>query len=243
MPRERRSRLPRGPQRRSGNEGGGALARPAAFSPTNWLRRPELLQPLFLRLLACSGFRFTDSELRRKGRMTPHQRETIAFSKRRQSAIERLAALQVWRNVFKPLSERRRDSLAAAEHLGLCERKLEVAEVPEQRLLPSLVRLPERLERYYRREALTRRIANGVRRWLRYADQTKRRGAHRSPRRLLSDTILRARPTSCRACPSRDRRRPGSREPEGRRRSSSRALEAGCRAPARSAEARPGGSR
>ena len=306
------------------------------FSTTYWLRRPELLQPLFFRLLACSGFRqiarefavspttilgqsarlgrhcllfqhhhrpraapteplvldgfesfefsqyhpchfhvvvgqeshffytFTDSELRRKGRMTAHQRgqrrefeqhfgwpdprsielevaqalqlvvppgsltelhsddhpaysralnrltehrfrhrttpgsaprttanalfpvnlldllirhgsanhkrETLAFSKRRQSAIERLAVLQVWRNFIKQFSERRRDSLTPAERLGLCERRLKVAEVLKQRLIPSLVRLPERLERYYRREVLTRRIPHGVRHRLRYAD-------------------------------------------------------------------------
>jgi len=306
------------------------------FSPTYWLRHPELLQPLFFRLLACSGFRqiarefavspttilgqsarlgrhcllfqhhhrpraapaeplvldgfesfefsqyhpchfhvvvgqeshffysFTDSELRRKGRMTAHQRdrrhglerhfgrpdprsielevaqalqlavppgsltelhsddhpaypralkrlvehrfrhrvtpggaprtptnalfpvnlldllirhgsanhkrETIAFSKRRQSAIERLAVLQVWRNFIKPFSERRRSSLTPAERLGLCQRRLTVAEVLQQRLLPSQVRLPERLERYYRREVPTRRIPHGLRHRLRYAD-------------------------------------------------------------------------
>jgi len=99
-----------------------------------------------------------------------HKRETIAFSKRRQSAIERLAVLQVWRNFIKPFSERRRDSLTPAERLGLCERRLTAAEVLRQRLLPSLVRLPERLERYYRREVPTRRIPNGIRHRLRYAD-------------------------------------------------------------------------
>ena len=99
-----------------------------------------------------------------------HKRETIAFSKRRQSAIERLAVLQVWRNFIKPFSERRRGSLTPAERLALCERRLGVAEVLQRRLLPSLVRLPERLERYYRREVVTRRIPNGTRHRLRYAD-------------------------------------------------------------------------
>jgi transposase-like protein len=99
-----------------------------------------------------------------------HKRETIAFSKRRQSAIERLVVLQVWRNFIKQFSERRRDSLTPAERLGLCERRLTVAEVLKWRLMPSLVRLPERLERYYRREVFTRRIPNGVRHRLRYAD-------------------------------------------------------------------------
>jgi transposase-like protein len=305
------------------------------FSPTYWLRRPELLQPLFFRLLACSGFRqiarefavspttvlgqcarlgrhcllfqhlhrpraapleplvldgfesfefsqyhpchfhlvvgqrshffyaFTDSELRRKGRMTArqrarrgwlerrfgrpdprsverevaealqlvvppgastelhsddhpaypralrrlaghrfahrvtpgslrrtprnplfpvnlldllirhgsanHKRETIAFSKRRQSAAERLALLQVWRNFVQPFSERH-GGPTPAERLGLGERRWRVAEVLRERLLPSRVRLPERLERYYRRQVPTRRIPRGVRHRRRYAD-------------------------------------------------------------------------
>jgi transposase-like protein len=99
-----------------------------------------------------------------------HKRETIAFSKRRQSAIERLAVLQVWRNFIKPFSERRRNSLTPAERLRLCMRRLTVAEVLQRRLLPSQVRLPERLERYYRREVLTRRIPHGARHRRRYVD-------------------------------------------------------------------------
>jgi hypothetical protein len=98
-----------------------------------------------------------------------HKRETIAFSKRRQSAVERLALLQVWRNFVKPFSERRQ-SPTPAERLGLCERRLSVAEILQERLLPSQVRLPERLERYYRREVLTRRIPHGARHRRRYAD-------------------------------------------------------------------------
>ena len=98
-----------------------------------------------------------------------HKRETIAFSKRRQSAVERLALLQVWRNFIKPFSERH-GGLTPAERLGLCERRLRVAEVLRERLLPSRVRLPERLERYYRREVPTRRIPHGARHRRRYAD-------------------------------------------------------------------------
>src|SRR6266480_2513277 len=72
------------------------------FSATYWLHRPELLAPVFHRLVGCSGFRqiatefnqyfptsfhvaagrlsrffygFTDTELRRKGRMTRKQRK------------------------------------------------------------------------------------------------------------------------------------------------------------------------
>ena len=39
-----------------------------------------------------------------------HQRETIAFSKRRQGALYRMAIFAVWRNYVKARSERRRDA-------------------------------------------------------------------------------------------------------------------------------------
>ena len=42
-----------------------------------------------------------------------HKRETIAFSKRRQSAAERLFVLVVWRNYLKSFSERKRDATPA----------------------------------------------------------------------------------------------------------------------------------
>jgi hypothetical protein len=97
-----------------------------------------------------------------------HKRETIAFSKRRQSAAERLWILVVWRNYMKSFSERRRDS-TPAQRLGLAARRLEVEDVLEARLFPSRIPLPERLQRYYWREVPTRRIPNGARHRLRYA--------------------------------------------------------------------------
>ena len=89
-----------------------------------------------------------------------HKRETIAFSKRRQSAAARLAILQVWRNYMKSLSERRQDR-TPAQRLGLLARRLRIADILKTRLFPSRVRLPERLMRYYRREIETRRVPNG----------------------------------------------------------------------------------
>ena len=97
-----------------------------------------------------------------------HKRETIAFSKRRQSAAERLAILLVWRNYLKSFSERRRDR-TPAQRLGVLDRKLRVDDVLRKRLFPSLIQLPERLMRYYRREIVTRRIPNGRQHELRYA--------------------------------------------------------------------------
>ena len=88
-----------------------------------------------------------------------HKRETIAFSKRRQSAAERLWILVVWRNAMKSFSERRRDA-TPAQRLGLLPRRLSVAEVLADRLFPTRISLPERWARYYWREIPTRRISN-----------------------------------------------------------------------------------
>ena len=86
-----------------------------------------------------------------------HKRETIAFSKRRQSAIERLWVLLVWRNYIKWVSERRRDTTPAMR-LGLATRPWTPREVLAHRLFPGRCPLPERWARYYWRTVPTRRI-------------------------------------------------------------------------------------
>jgi transposase-like protein len=88
-----------------------------------------------------------------------HKRETIAFSKRRQSAAERLWIWVVWRNTMKSFSERRQDA-TPAERLGLLARKLAVADVLAERLFPTRIALPPRWAEYYWRRIPTRRIAN-----------------------------------------------------------------------------------
>jgi transposase-like protein len=97
-----------------------------------------------------------------------HKRETVAFSKRRQGAAERLAVFLVWRNYVKWFSERARDGTAAMR-LGLMARRVTVRELLAQRLFPSRVRLPARWRRYYHREVTTRRIAGCARHTLTYA--------------------------------------------------------------------------
>jgi transposase-like protein len=87
-----------------------------------------------------------------------HKRETIAFSKRRQSAVERLWVLVVWRNLVKSFSERKRDG-SPAMRLGLEERRWTVEEVLRERRFPARVGLPERWGQYYWRRTPTRRIA------------------------------------------------------------------------------------
>jgi hypothetical protein len=98
-----------------------------------------------------------------------HKRETIAFSKRRQNAAERLAIFQVWRNFMKVFSENRGGG-TPAQRLGLVDRVLSVKDVLRRRLFPSRIRLPERLKTYYRRATVTRMIPNGRSHRLRYAD-------------------------------------------------------------------------
>jgi len=98
-----------------------------------------------------------------------HKRETIAFSKRRQGAAERMAIFQVWRNFVKSFSERHGGG-TPAQRLGLVQERLSVGDVLEGRLFVSRIRLPDRLMRYYRREIRTRRIPSGRTHHLAYAD-------------------------------------------------------------------------
>jgi hypothetical protein len=98
-----------------------------------------------------------------------HKRETIAFSKRRQSGIERLWLFVVWRNWLKWFSERRRQGTPAMR-LGLTLRRWRVGEVLGERLFPRRTGLPERWRRYYWREVTTRAIARCRVHRLRYAE-------------------------------------------------------------------------
>jgi hypothetical protein len=86
-----------------------------------------------------------------------HKRETIAFSKRHQSALERGAILVVWRNFVKPFSENHGGGTPAMR-IGLEHRPLAIREILRCRLFPGRVGLPRCWERYYRREIPTRRI-------------------------------------------------------------------------------------
>jgi hypothetical protein len=97
-----------------------------------------------------------------------HKRETIAFSKRRQGALQRLAVFSVWRNFIKRFSERRGGPTPAMA-IGLAKQPQSVDEVLERRLFATRVGLPEPLMRVYRRLVVTRRIPNGREHRLRYA--------------------------------------------------------------------------
>ena len=69
-----------------------------------------------------------------------HKRETIAFSKRRQSALYRAAIWTVWRNYMKDRSENRRVG-PPAKALGLIERALTLGQVLDRRLFPEQSKL------------------------------------------------------------------------------------------------------
>jgi len=97
-----------------------------------------------------------------------HKRETIAFSKRRQSAAERLAVLMVWRNHIKWVSERQHQDTPAMR-LGLDERPYTAREVLRKRLFHARCALPARWARYYWKDITSREIAHPTRHRLRYA--------------------------------------------------------------------------
>ncbi len=97
-----------------------------------------------------------------------HRRETIAFSKRRQAAAERLGWFQVWRNYGKYFSERARTETPAMR-LGLMDRPRTVREILHGRLFATRLRVPERWAKYYRREIETRAIPNGDRVFRKFA--------------------------------------------------------------------------
>jgi len=97
-----------------------------------------------------------------------HKRETIAFSKRRASAAERLAIFLVWRNWMRPFSVRK-GGASPAMRLGLVSRVLELGELLKRRLFPSRVTLPARWIHYYWKALVTRAIPKGRDHRLKYA--------------------------------------------------------------------------
>ncbi len=84
-----------------------------------------------------------------------HTRETIAFGKRRQHSMYRLAIYLVWRNTIK-LRREKRCRQTPAMVLGLLARRLTEQEVLERRLFVSQVELPPLWQDYYWRRVPTR---------------------------------------------------------------------------------------
>jgi hypothetical protein len=97
-----------------------------------------------------------------------HKRETIAFSKRRQSALSRLAIWVVWRNYMKDRSENRRVG-PPAKALGLIGRALTLREILSRRLFPERVGLSGWLAACYFGRIPTRAIEHCTVHAARYA--------------------------------------------------------------------------
>ena len=90
-----------------------------------------------------------------------HKRETIAFSKRRQSVLHRAAIWTVWRNYVKDRSENRRLG-PPAKVLGITKRALSVGEILRERLMPFQAGLSGWLSEYYFGRIPTRAIERCV---------------------------------------------------------------------------------
>lgn len=97
-----------------------------------------------------------------------HKRETIAFSKRRQGALYRLAIWTVWRNYVKSSSERTQSPPPSVQ-LGITPRRLTVEEILDTRLFPWHVRVEGWLGRCYRGEVPTRCLPRNRRHACTYA--------------------------------------------------------------------------
>jgi hypothetical protein len=97
-----------------------------------------------------------------------HKRETIAWSKRRQSSALRLAVFMVWRNCVKRRWEKR-CRVTPAMAAGVCERPLTAREILTARLFPTRMALSGRWREYYYGEVQTPALGVNRRHTLTYA--------------------------------------------------------------------------
>jgi transposase-like protein len=97
-----------------------------------------------------------------------HKRETLAWSKRRQGAAERLIIFLVWRNYVQRRREKDRASPTPAMAKGLTTEPLSVDSILEGRLFRTQAELPPSWDMYYDRAVETRAIPNNTRHELKY---------------------------------------------------------------------------
>lgn len=97
-----------------------------------------------------------------------HKRETIAFSKRCQSAIARLWVFLVWRNYGKWFSERHPGDTPAMR-AGVCTQRWSAKRILAERWFPGRIALPEPWDQHYRGLTPTRRVKNPRSHRLKYA--------------------------------------------------------------------------
>ena len=118
---------------------------PIAHEATSSTQRRTPANPLFPVNLA---------DLRLRHGQANHRRETIAFSKRRQAAMERVALFAVWANCVKRKSEKAGEETSAME-LGLLARPLRWSGILKRRLFPKQVQLCREWREYYERRVKT----------------------------------------------------------------------------------------
>jgi transposase-like protein len=87
-----------------------------------------------------------------------HKRETLGWSKRRQSSAERLAILLVWRNYMKGRREKVRGSPTPAMQRGMMDHPLTIDALLERRIFRTRCELPPRWSEYYDRRVNTRAL-------------------------------------------------------------------------------------
>jgi hypothetical protein len=130
-----------------------------AHEVTSSKERRDAKNPLF-------EINFLDVNLRHA--QANHRRETIAWSKRRQSSAERLAIFLVWRNYIKLRWEKRcRETPAMLK--GILARRLTVADVLASRRFRTQIALWGRWSEYYDRTVRTTALPRNRHHRLRFA--------------------------------------------------------------------------
>jgi hypothetical protein len=97
-----------------------------------------------------------------------HKRETIAWAKRRQASIEKMAIFQVFRNYMKKRWEKG-GLETPAMILGLAKRPWQLSDLLKERLFFEKIDLTPCWQRYYRREVITAALPVNRTHHLRYA--------------------------------------------------------------------------
>jgi transposase-like protein len=99
----------------------------------------------------------------------PHRRETIAFGRRSNALLERMALMVVWRNFVKRVSERRSDAETPAMRVGVAGRVWSWGDVLARRRFPRRIRLPGGWSKIYRRGWITPAVGRNCAHELRHA--------------------------------------------------------------------------